>query len=152
MNPGHVTNPCREEPIVYLEVYKIKNSMDKKLAVLVLSILIAGIVAFWFQSKINRSEFLRLPKIRKELSLDTIEVSKISFERNGLIINGRQYNAGGISSYSNVNFNDMTLKLEDIKTPFILTKRKNNDTLEIIKGDDKMYILISDELRFDTLK
>lgn len=52
--------------------------MDKKLAVLVLSILVAGIVACWFQSKINRSEFLRLPKIRRELSLDTIEVNKIS--------------------------------------------------------------------------
>lgn len=89
------------------------------------------------------------PKIRFEESLN-ISVHKISFERNCLFINGKIYNAFGISGYSHVkNYNSIdSLSLDEINPPFNLRKLKNNDTLIITKGANTYYLNIDKEVKF----
>lgn len=77
-----------------------------------------------------------------------IEVKDISFERNGLFLNGKQYNANGISGYSKFYYKDSYLKFRSINVPFILRKQKQNDTLKIIKEGKEMYLLVSKEIEY----
>ncbi|RWW99600.1 hypothetical protein [Flavobacterium cerinum] len=77
-----------------------------------------------------------------------IEVKDISFERNGLFLNGKEYNANGISGYSKFHYKDSYLELESINVPFILRKQKQNDTLKIIKDEKEMYLLVSKEIEY----
>ncbi|QYJ68278.1 hypothetical protein [Flavobacterium litorale] len=126
--------------------------MYKKNKLLYLTIVvIIGLVFVILMNKKNREDLVHAPKIRKEFGLKNINVKKISFERNGLFLNNKQYNSGGISWYSEFHFRDSIVLFEDISTPFTLKKRKNNDTLKLIKDDIEFYLLISKELRYDKL-
>lgn len=80
------------------------------------------------------------PIIAKESELKETNVGRISFERNGLFINDKEYRAGGISGYSRVLGRDGVFKLDEIEPPFILRKKGNNDTLELVK-DDRSYFM-----------
>lgn len=87
-----------------------------------------------------------LPRLNFETSIKK-EVKKISFKRNGLYLNKQQYNASGISWYSKFTGQDTILALDDIKPPFQLNKKADNDTLYLIKNNKIYYLLISNEIR-----
>jgi len=97
--------------------------------------------------KKDRQDYENAPKIRFENELD-LHVQKISFERNGLFLNERRYNAGGISGYSRVHLDDSIYKLRNIEPPFRLAKAKQTDTLNIIKGDKRFYMLVTEEIKW----
>lgn len=81
-------------------------------------------------------------------AVDSEEVNSISFERNGLFMNGILYSAGGISGYSRFINTRKLLCLEEIKPPFLMNKGANNNTLSLIKEDRKYYLTISEELKY----
>lgn len=107
-------------------------------------IAVIGILFFYQVNKRQREKFEKAPKINKELRLEDLSVKKISFERNGLYLNGNQYNSGGISWYSKVHDQDTTFVLGDIEPPFLLRKRENSDTLRIINDKTEYYLLVTD--------
>lgn len=125
--------------------------MQKKDQIIFLSIIfIVGIIFSFIMIKNNRNELINASKIRKESAIN-IDVKSISFERNGLYLNRTQYNSGGISWYSKFYSNDTVYSFEDIHPPFILQKSGGSDSLNIFKNNEKLYLLISKELRFDKL-
>ena len=77
-----------------------------------------------------------------------LDVHRISFERNGLLLNGHEYNASGISGYSRLHFIDTIYSLKDIAPPFTLKKKKNNDSLELIKDNQQYLLNITEEINW----
>ena len=122
--------------------------MDKKKRTLILlpPIFIIGIAFVYTMNKREREKLANAPKINFENELKDIEVYSTSFERNGLFLNKKQYNGHGISWYSKVIYNNDTLSLGDIKPPFHISKKSNNDTLKITKGEKELYLLVSNEI------
>lgn len=91
-------------------------------------------------------KFRGAPVISFKDSID-LNVYKISFERNGLYLNNKIYNAGSISAYSKLHKADVVYQLDEIKSPFKLRKEKNNDTLHIVKDNEVYYLLVTEERR-----
>jgi hypothetical protein len=81
-----------------------------------------------------------------------INVQAISFERNGLYLNDKKFSAGGISWYSRVHDKNSTFTLNKIAPPFLLRKLDDNDTLNFIKGNDRYYLLVSEEVEYANRK
>lgn len=87
------------------------------------------------------------PSIAYSTALN-LNVKSISFERNGLHINDTTYIAGGVSWYSRLHYSNRVFRLNEIKPPFYISKKNNNDTLTILKDSRKYYILISEETNY----
>lgn len=87
------------------------------------------------------------PKLffKDELYLD---VKEMSFERNHLYLNDTLYDAGGISGYSRIHSDTKETNLMSIIPPFRIEKSANNDTLKIIKGSERYYLLIRKEQNY----
>jgi len=121
----------------------------KNLYLLYIPLFILGIVYLYIMNKRDIDKRNSAPKIRFEDTLN-INVQKISFERNDLFINGKIYNASGISSYSRVkNYHSGdSLSLDEINPPFDLRKGKNNDTLFVIQRANTYYLSIDKEVKF----
>lgn len=131
----------------------LTSHMKLKHQIIFLSIVaIAGLSFVYYINEKSREEFLNAPKIRKEHKLEDLQVNRIKFDRGGLYLNGKEYNSGGISGYSKVHFEDSIISLDEVEPPFIMRKKENNDTLEFIKEDRKLYLLVSEELVWDTIK
>lgn len=92
------------------------------------------------------------PMIAKEPELKETNVGRISFKRNGLFINDKKYRAGGISGYSRVPGEDGVFKLSKIEPPFIIRKKADNDTLEVIRGSQKLYVMVTEEQEWASRK
>jgi len=107
-----------------------------------------GILYLYIINKRDLNEREIAPKIRFEIKLNDLYVTSISFERNGLYLNKVLYNAGGISSYSRVHFKNGSIELQDIKPPFVLSKKTNIDTLWISKNDVNYYLLVTQEIEY----
>jgi len=97
--------------------------------------------------KREKENLRNAPKLNFESSID-IEVKDISFERNGLFLNKIEYNASGISAYSEFHGNDSVIDFKTFKAPFRLRKKSNNDTLSIIKNGKEMYLLVTEEIKY----
>lgn len=106
-----------------------------------------GILYLYIMNNRDLHEREIAPKIRFETKLDDLYVTSISFERNDLYLNKILYNAGGISSYSRIKAKNGSIELEDIKPPFILSKKVNNDTLRINKNNLNYYLLVTEEIK-----
>ena len=112
----------------------------------IITIVILGVIFSYVMFRKSHQDYLNAPKIRFENAIN-LDVKKISFERNGLFLNGQQYNADGISGYTEVHHDDSIYKLGDMQPPFHLAKAKQNDTLFIIKGDKRYYLLVTEEIK-----
>ncbi|MXN91467.1 hypothetical protein GR160_09520 [Flavobacterium sp. Sd200] len=88
------------------------------------------------------------PEICFEKGLEELIVKTISFERNNLYFNDTLYNSEGISSYTRVKSKNTVEELSDIKSPFKIKKKSNNDTLEFYKNGKLYYILLTEEINF----
>lgn len=128
----------------------IRKLMKKKKLIMVfyIPLFLLGIFYVYMMDKKQINDRETAPKIRFEVSLDELYVTSISFERNDLYLNEVLYDAGGISSYSRVHSKNGLIRLRDIAPPFTLTKKANNDTLQIIKQNKKMYLLVTEEIRY----
>lgn len=109
---------------------------------LVLSVSLMYVIFLYLYPDIKKA-----PKLffKDELYLD---VKRISFERNYLYLNDTLYDAGGISEYSRIHSDTYENNLMSINPPFRIEKLANNDTLKIIKGSERYYLLVSREQNF----
>ena len=122
---------------------------NKKLVLLAyLPLFLLGMLFLYIMNKGDFNEREIAPKIRFETKLIDLYVTSRSFERNGLYLNKVLYNAGGISSYSRVHFKNGLIELQDIKPPYVLSKKVNNDTLRISKNDVNYYLLVTQEIEY----
>ncbi len=122
---------------------------NKKLILLTyIPLFLLGMLFLYIMNKGDLNEREIAPKIRFETKLIDLYVASISFERNGLYLNKVLYNAGGISSYSRVHFKNGLIELQDIKPPYVLSKKVNNDTLRISKNDVNYYLLVTQEIEY----
>jgi len=124
--------------------------MKKKKLILTIYIplFLLGILYFYVMNKRDLNKREIAPKIKFETKLNDLYVTSISFDRNGLYLNNVLYNAGGISGYSIVHFKNGLIKLRDIKPPYVLSKKVNNDTLRISKNDVNYYLLVTQEIEY----
>lgn len=113
---------------------------------------VIGIIFVYSMNKNSRNKLINAPKIRKKTAFN-LNVKTISFERNGLYLNKKQYNSGGISWYSKFHLagSDSIYTFDDIKPPFTLQKSNDSDTLKLLQNNRKLYLLISEELQYDKL-
>lgn len=123
--------------------------MKKNKTILIIYVIVICIGIYFAYIMLTREikKHKNAPAIDFVNSVD-IEVKDISFERNGLFLNGKEYNANGISAYSKFYYKDSYLEFESINVPFILRKHKQNDTLKIIKDEKEMYLLVTEEIEY----
>ena len=105
----------------------------------------SGTCYIYITDKAETEKYKTAPKIRMEHRLNSLLVNEISFERNGLYLNNIQYNADGISGYSKLHSNDSIFRFSRIKPPFVLRKKENNDSLELIKDNRSYFMNVSFE-------
>lgn len=132
----------------------MKNKKNKRFWELP-AIIVLGV---FFTIGIYQYEKYRLekaPKLDFEHKVGNFLINKIEYKRNalyskktGVIFNDTLYDTY-ICSISSVyqNGNDEVLNFSDILPPFIITKEENNDTIHLVKGNVRYYLLISDELK-----
>lgn len=129
------------------------NKERKKMTWILPIVIVSGIIFIWSRYLYEKSSIENSSKINFEHVVDSIYVSKIRFERNSLypkakvFLNDTLYDTY-ITYVSTVYKAGTTgkFKLDDVHPPFTLTKRENNDTIYLIKGDEKYYLLISEEM------
>ncbi|RZL44656.1 MAG: hypothetical protein EOO93_27695 [Pedobacter sp.] len=125
----------------------MKNK-NRKLIFLYVSLVPLSVLFIYIVNRMQYNERENAPIIRFEESLGDVYVKTISFERNGLYLNNILYNAGGISGYSRLIDKNRIVLLEDIQPPFILRKKDNNDTLELVKGDQRLFLNVTNEIKW----
>lgn len=92
-----------------------------------------------FSDKKENTQYLNRHRPLKTRVID------ISFQRNGLYLNGVEFYSGGISGYTKFHVGDSLVSLDRIKPPFMLIKKEDNDTLTIIKGNQKFVLYSIDK-------
>ena len=96
----------------------------------------------------------KAPKLDFEHKIDSFLINKIEYKRNalypktGVIFNDTLYDTYicSISSVYQIG-NHKALKFSDILLPFTITKKENDDTLFLSKGNKQYYLLISEEIK-----
>jgi len=118
--------------------------------------LVIGLIVFIYLIRQNESYQSTLKEIKFEDSLN-IEVKNAYNERGIYILNDSFFvsSATFFIIKSNIrikddaiwrpNGNKHILRISDIAAPFFISKNKNNDTILIVKDENKILLLLTNE-------